>query len=84
MSGFITMTPYKFGGRPDWRRKEYVFEGKLRQHFSHSVGTDWELTLLKALLGKMRVASCKVARWQFVLHGSEIQGCCIIGRPSSS
>jgi len=59
MSGFIQMVPFKLGGRPDWRRQEYTFECKNRQHFSHSMGTDWELTLLKALLGKMRVALCE-------------------------
>jgi len=61
MSGFVTMTPYKLGGRPDWSRSCYHFEGKLRQHFSVSAGTDWELTLLKALLGKTRIASCQEA-----------------------
>jgi hypothetical protein len=49
MSGFNQMIPFKLGGRPDWRRQEYSFEHKNRQHFSASTGTDWELTLLKAV-----------------------------------
>jgi hypothetical protein len=90
MSGFNQMVPFKLAGRPDWRRREYMFEHKNRQHFSASTGPDWELTLLKAWFCKMRAASSERPRAILMLAQSDlhagmsfhvalkITGCCIL------